>query len=94
MLDCHYAIMHNEDIDIDESLQQRIDGWIQWRSKLASRDDSVAVVNQEWLDYDIEGREIAAHLLPALGADAEVYYFSEARKEYELLVPKVSVLRP
>lgn len=79
--------MHDGDLDIDARLCLRVNAWIEWRRKLAAREDS-EILPQEWMAYDIEGREIATQLLPALWPDAAVYYFSEVRKEYELLKPE------
>jgi len=80
----HYGITH-EELDISVALRCRIDHWIDRHIELNDRPQDDLETYAGWLDYDEEGRKIARLLKPALGADAEVFYFCRATEEYELV---------
>lgn len=79
----HYAIA-NDELHISDALWTRIEAWIDHHIELRDRPPDDPKTCEGWLDYDEEGWKIAHLLKSALGADAEVYYFSEAREEFEL----------
>ncbi len=81
----HFGVMH-EDLDISPELRRRIEDWIDLRIELQKRAGVDFEIQTAWLDYDKEGRQIARLLKPALGQDADVYYFCESTDEYELVV--------
>src|SRR5262249_18003085 len=78
----HYAIT-SEELDIPVALRSRIEAWIDRHIELRDRPPDDPETWEGWLDYDEEGRKIARLLKPALSTAAEVYFFCEAREEYE-----------
>jgi len=80
----HYAIT-SEELDISDALSSRIEAWIDRHIELRDRPPDDLETCEGWLDYDEEGLKIARLLKPALGVDAEVYYFCEAKEEFEVV---------